>query len=276
MPNSPRHLVAFAADAASKLDVRREDGHTLGMDRAEVGVLEEADEVGLPGLLQGLDGVRLEAKIRLKIVRNLAHQTLERKLADEKLGRLLVLADLTERNSARAEAVGLLDTVGSLGARLPGSLLGQLETRGLASGGLPGSLLGTRHVDGEGNLGFEDKAWKCGCFHRSSNTKNFSIHLHSTRSICSLRHHARTSPYIYILPVVPYAKTVHPLCFYSGTVLCEWSPTGEGLFLPRSVHNTRVFFCHILPFFQHHLPVWIGYTLRGQDPVSGKVPYNLH
>ena len=151
MPNSPRHLVAFAADAASKLDVLRVDGHTLGMDRAEVGVLEEADEVGLPGLLQGLDGVRLEAKFRLDVVRNLAHQTLERKLADEKLGRLLVLADLTERNSARAEAVGLLDTVGD---RLPGSLLGQLETRGLASGGLPGSLLGTRHVDGEGNLGF--------------------------------------------------------------------------------------------------------------------------
>ncbi len=29
----------------------RHDGHTLGVDRAEVGVLEEADESGLCGLL---------------------------------------------------------------------------------------------------------------------------------------------------------------------------------------------------------------------------------
>ena len=163
-PDSPQHLVAsLPADAASKLDVLRHDGHTLGVNRAEVGVLKEVDEVGLRGLLQGHDGVRLEAKVRLPLISNLAHETLERKLADQKLGRLLVLADLTERNSARAEAVGLLHTAGFDRCSLA-SHLGQLLNRGLAAGGLPGSLLGTRHVEREGNFGFEDKVWKVSVF----------------------------------------------------------------------------------------------------------------
>ena len=158
-PDSPQHLVAsLPADAASKLQVLRHDGHTLGVNRAEVGVLKEAGEVGLRGLLQGHDGVRLEAKTQLDVVSNLAHHTLERQLADQKFGRLLVLADLTERNSARAEAVGLLHT------KTLASHLGQLLTRGLAAGGLPGSLLGTRHVEREGNFGFEDKVWKVSVF----------------------------------------------------------------------------------------------------------------
>ena len=87
--------------------------------------------------------------------------------------------------------------------------------------------------------------------------KNFSIQLHSTRSICSLRHQPRTSLYIYILPVVPCAKTVHPASLHFGTVLREWSPTGEGLFLQRSAQNTRVF-CPHFASFQH---CWCTNTL---------------
>ena len=36
------------------------DGDPLGVDGAQVGVLEEADEVGLAGLLQGHHGGALE------------------------------------------------------------------------------------------------------------------------------------------------------------------------------------------------------------------------
>ena len=65
------------------------------MDGAEVGVLEETDEVGLRGLLEGHDGRALEAKVRLEVLRNLAHEPLEGQLPDEQLRRLLVLANLT-------------------------------------------------------------------------------------------------------------------------------------------------------------------------------------
>ena len=55
------NLAALATDAARELDVLRHDGDALGVDGAQVGVLEEANEVGLRGLLERDDGRRLEA-----------------------------------------------------------------------------------------------------------------------------------------------------------------------------------------------------------------------
>ena len=49
------------------------DGDTLGVDGAEVGILEEGDEVGLDGLLEGTDGRRLEAEIGLEVLGNLTN-----------------------------------------------------------------------------------------------------------------------------------------------------------------------------------------------------------
>ena len=60
------HLRALAADAARELDVLGHDGHALGVDGAEVGVLEEADEVRLGSFLKRQDGVALEAEIGLR------------------------------------------------------------------------------------------------------------------------------------------------------------------------------------------------------------------
>ena len=59
-----RRLRALAADAAGELDVLGHDRHALGVDRAEVCVLEEAHEVGLGGLLEREDGRALEAQVR--------------------------------------------------------------------------------------------------------------------------------------------------------------------------------------------------------------------
>ena len=75
------------------------DGDTLGVDGAEVGVLEERDKVGLNGLLKSTDGGGLEAEIRLEVLSNLTNETLERQLADQKLSGLLVATDLTESDS---------------------------------------------------------------------------------------------------------------------------------------------------------------------------------
>jgi hypothetical protein len=110
------------------------DGDTLGVDGAQVGVLEEGDEVSLNGLLKSADGGRLEAEIRLEVLGNLTDETLERKLADQELGGLLVPTDLTESDSSGLVSVGLLDTSGR-GGGLAGSLGSKLLTRGLATGG---------------------------------------------------------------------------------------------------------------------------------------------
>jgi hypothetical protein len=91
-----RHLATLATEAARKLDVLGLDGDALGVDGAEVGVLEEGDEVGLDRLLESADGGGLEAEVRLEVLGDLTNKTLEGQLADEELSRLLVATDLTE------------------------------------------------------------------------------------------------------------------------------------------------------------------------------------
>merc|ERR1719481_2318212 len=114
------------------------------MDGAQVGVLEEADEVGLGSLLQSHDSGRLEPQVGLEVLGDLTDQTLEGQLADEELSGLLVAPDLTESHGTGPVPVGLLDSTGGRGG-LPGSLGGQLLPGGLASSGLTGGLLGTSH-----------------------------------------------------------------------------------------------------------------------------------
>ena len=114
------------------------------MDGSKVGVLEKTDEVSLGRLLKGKDGGTLEAKIGLEILSDLTDKSLEGKLADEKLGRLLVTTDLTKSDSSGSVSVGLLDTASGRG-RLAGSLGGELLARSLSSGGLACGLLCTGH-----------------------------------------------------------------------------------------------------------------------------------
>ena len=70
------------------------------MDGAQVGVLKEGDEVSLDGLLERTDGRRLEAEVRLEVLRDLADQALEGQLADQQLRRLLVTTDFTESDGS--------------------------------------------------------------------------------------------------------------------------------------------------------------------------------
>ena len=66
----------------------------------------------LSSYLKCANGRRLKAQIGLEVLRDLADEALERQLADEQLGRLLVPADLTQRDGARAVAVRLLHAAG--------------------------------------------------------------------------------------------------------------------------------------------------------------------
>lgn len=141
-----RCLCTFATDAASELDVLWHDGDTLGVDGAQVGIFEEANQVRLARFLQCHDGGALEAQVGLEILRNFTHKTLERQLADEQLGALLVAANLTQCDGAGAITMGFLHAAG--GGRTLASGLGcQLLARRFASGGFASGLLGTSHVD---------------------------------------------------------------------------------------------------------------------------------
>ena len=80
------------------------------MDGAEVGVLEESNEVSLSCFLEGKDGRRLESKVALELGCDFADESLEGKLSDEELGALLESSDFTEGNGAWSESVGLLDS----------------------------------------------------------------------------------------------------------------------------------------------------------------------
>ena len=137
-------LSSLSSDSSGKLDVLGHDGDPLGVDGAQVGVLEETDQVSLAGLLERHDSRRLEPQISLEVLGNFSHQTLEWQFSDEELSGLLVSSDLTESNSSWPVPVGLLDTSGGRG-RFTGSLGGQLLPGSLSSSGLTGGLLGTSH-----------------------------------------------------------------------------------------------------------------------------------
>ena len=139
-------LSAFAADTTCQLDVLWHDGDTLGVDGAQVGVLEETDEVGLAGFLEGHDGRALESQIGLEVLSDLADETLEGQLADQQLGRLLVATDLAKSDGSGPVTVRFLDSSGGRCA-LASGLGGELLPRRLASGRLSGGLLRTCHSD---------------------------------------------------------------------------------------------------------------------------------
>lgn len=63
--------VARIASGSWECMTYRLDSDTLGVDGAQVGVLEEGDEVGLDRLLQGADGGRLEAEVGLEVLGDL-------------------------------------------------------------------------------------------------------------------------------------------------------------------------------------------------------------
>ena len=129
-----RHFLGtLSADTAGELDVLGHDGHTLGVDGAQVGVLEKTDQVSLGGFLEGHDGRALEAEIGLEVLGDLTDKALEGQLADEELGGLLVTTDLTESDGSGPVTMGLLDSASGRGA-LASGLGGQLFAWCLATG----------------------------------------------------------------------------------------------------------------------------------------------
>ncbi len=144
LEEATNELGAFATDPASQLDVLGHDGHTLGVDGAQVGVLEETDEVGFAGFLEGHDGGALESQLGLEVLGDFTDQTLEGQLSDEELCALLVATDLTEGDGSWPVTMRFLHSSCGRGA-LPRSLGGQLLSWCLPTSGFTCGLLGTSH-----------------------------------------------------------------------------------------------------------------------------------
>ena len=110
------------------------------MDRAEIGVLEKANQICLGCSLQCVDSMTLHAVrlIGVKLLDDLTAQALEWQLLDEKIGRLLILADLAKSNYPWTPLTRLR---GVLSLPHASGLRSELLTRGLAAGGSASSLL---------------------------------------------------------------------------------------------------------------------------------------
>ena len=121
-------LDIFPADSSRQLQVPGHDGDSPGMERTQVGVLEQTDEVGLDCLLKMTDVIEfnglslgsrsylesqdsgsLEPDAKSVVLGDLPHQTLEGQLPDQELGALLVSPNLSQGDSSRLESVRLLD-----------------------------------------------------------------------------------------------------------------------------------------------------------------------
>ena len=66
-------LRSLATNTSRQLDVLGHDGDALGVNGAQVGVLEQADQVGLAGLLESSHGRALKTQIGLEVLCDLAH-----------------------------------------------------------------------------------------------------------------------------------------------------------------------------------------------------------
>jgi hypothetical protein len=135
---------AFSSDTASELNVLGHDSDTLRMNCAKIGIFKEAYKVRFRRLLKGENGGRLKAEVGLEVLGDFAHETLERQLANEEVGCLLILADLAQGNGTGPVAMGLLDAANGR-SRLAGGLGCELLPGGFASGRLASGLLRASH-----------------------------------------------------------------------------------------------------------------------------------
>ena len=71
-------LGPLPTDPPGQLNVLGHDGHPLGVDGAEVGVLKETHQVSLTSLLESHHSGALEPQISLEVLSNLTNKTLER------------------------------------------------------------------------------------------------------------------------------------------------------------------------------------------------------
>ena len=137
---------SVSSDSLGKLDISGHDGDSLGVNGAQVGVLEEGNEVSFSSFLESKDGWALESEFLLELVSDFSDESLEGKFSDEEVSWLLIFSDFSKSDGSGFEAVGLLDTGGD-GSALSGDFLGnQLFSGDLLGSGFSGGLFCSSHL----------------------------------------------------------------------------------------------------------------------------------
>ena len=73
-------LSSLSSDSSSQLDVLGHDRDSFRVDRAQVVVIEQADQIALAGFLQSHDGSALEPQVSLEVLGEFSDQSLEGQL----------------------------------------------------------------------------------------------------------------------------------------------------------------------------------------------------
>jgi len=139
--------VGISSDSSGQLHVLLHEGHTLGVDRTQVSILENTGEVCFGGFLKGNESLRLEAELSVDVTADLAHESVEGSSWKEVAGLLLIAFDLTEGDGTWSEPVlfpGLFDSTiswSSLLVQLQRLVLGCLGSELGGRGELAGLLL---------------------------------------------------------------------------------------------------------------------------------------
>ena len=92
--------VVVTSDPSGQEHVGLHESHPLCMERAEIGILEDASEVCFGGLLQSDESLGLEAEVMVDVVADGAHESLEWCPRKHKLGGLLVFFDLSKSDGS--------------------------------------------------------------------------------------------------------------------------------------------------------------------------------
>ena len=139
------NLSSFTTDSSRELDVFRYDCKSLGIDRAQNGFFEQADQVALTGFLQGHDCCALESQISLKNLSDFTDKSLERQISDQQLSWLLISSDFSQSDCSWSVSVRFFQTT-SWGSALAGCLRCQLLSGSFTTSTLSCSLLRSCHL----------------------------------------------------------------------------------------------------------------------------------
>ena len=97
-------VVGLTSDSPGELHVLLHDGHSLGVDAAQVGILEDSDQVSLGGFLESEEGLSLASKGVIDLHADGSDDSLEGGSWKEEVGRLLVSLDLSEGDGTWLES----------------------------------------------------------------------------------------------------------------------------------------------------------------------------
>jgi len=137
-------LCSLTTNSSSQLDVFWHDCDSFCMNRTQVGVFKQTNQVCLTCFLKSTNSCTLEAKICLEILSYLSHQPLKRKFTNEQFSGFLVTTNFTQCNCSWPITMWLLHSTSGW-STFPSSLCSKLLARSFATSRFSSCLFGTCH-----------------------------------------------------------------------------------------------------------------------------------